>query len=422
MREQQTERKNASAAGRTDRTVLAAEDSRGPRTFPLPFPVSEYESRHTRVKEAMARAGVDVAIVTMPRDFHWLTGTRVDFWAAESPQWEIIWDGEPLGIIRHLEASTHRCCSFLRQWVEYPDEGPVNPYDPVAWTVKTLKAHKLDTKRIGLNLRVLSVEEYQWFKEQLPQAEFVDFRVERIRVRRSPLEIESIRRAVKVNQDALMATIEAMRTGWSEWGVLRHLSQEHARLLGNEYFRSASGSTCCQVGRHMMHMHAIRTPTEMKKQKIKPGDGVWLEPGVFVKEYVGCMIRTVWFGTPPEEVKRAVAATNEALERLVAVLAPGKTAGEVDVVARSFLDAQGFDFQHRSGYMANERWADGGILSLTPNNPLVLETGQVYHCPMHVHLPGIGYVGVSEQVLVTDTGCEVLGDRDRTCPRQLFVK
>lgn len=394
----------------------------GPRTFPLPFPVEEYEQRLARVRQAMAIAQVDVALVTMPRDFHWLTGSRVDFWASESPQWVIIGDSDPIGIVRHLEASTHRCCSILKKWVEYPDEGPINPYDPVGCAVNTLKTLGWGNRKIGLNLRVTSVEEYTRFQELLPAAQFVDFRVERLRVKRSAAELACIRRAVKVNQDALAETIQEMRVGWSEWGILRRISQKHARALGDEYFRSPWGATSCQVGRHMMHMHAIRTPTETRKQRIKPGDGVWLEPGVFVKEYVGCMIRTVWFGEPPGEVRHAVSATAEAFDRLTAVLAPGKTAGEVDAAARDFLTSQGLDFQHRSGYMANEKWLDGGILSLTPQNPLLLEPGHVFHCPIHVHLPGIGYVGVSEQVLITDTGCEVLGDRDRSCPRQLFVK
>ena len=58
-----------------------------PRTFDLPFPREEYEERYTRVRHAMLRAEVDVALVSAPRDFHWLTGGRVDFWASESPQW-----------------------------------------------------------------------------------------------------------------------------------------------------------------------------------------------------------------------------------------------------------------------------------------------------------------------------------------------
>ena len=398
------------------------EREKGPRTFPLPFPLEEYEQRLARVKQAMEAAGVDVALVTMPRDFHWLTGSRVDFWASESPQWVVIGDGEPIGIVRHLEATTHRCCSILKKWAEYWDEGPINPYDPVGCVVNTLKDLGWEGRRIGLNLRVTGVEEYSRFRELLPAAQFTDFRVERLRVKRSAAEIACIRKAVKVNQDALMETIQEIRVGWSEWGILRHISQKHAQALEDEYFRSPWGATSCQIGRHMMHMHAIRTPTEMRKQRIRSGDGVWLEPGVFVKEYVGCMIRTVWFGNPPREVQNAVAATAEAFDRLAAVLAPGKTAGEVDAAARDFLKSQGLDFQHRSGYMANEKWQDGGILSLTPDNPLLLEPGHVFHCPIHVHLPGLGYMGVSEQVLITDTGCEVLGDRDRSCPRQLFVK
>jgi hypothetical protein len=40
---------------------------------------------------------------------------------------------------------------------------------------------------------------------------------------------------------------------------------------------------------------------------------------------------------------------------------------------------------------------------------------------MRVFLPGIGYVGASEQLVVTDTGCEFIGDQS-ICPRQLYVK
>ena len=393
-----------------------------PKTYELPFPPSEYEARQQRVRAAMADARVDACLITSPRDFHWFTGTRVDYWASESPQWAIVWEGEPVGVVRHLEAATHRCCSFLRRWIEYPDEGPINPYDPVGYTAAALKELGLAERRIGVNLRLVSAEELRWFQERLPAAELVDFRVERIRVRRSPAEVECLRRAVKVNQDALADTIAEVEPGWSEWDVLEHVAAGHARRLGDDYFRSASGSTCCQVGRHMMHMHAIRSPHEMKEQKIRRGEGMWIEPGVFLREYVGCMIRTVWFGEPPDLVRRAVDATVEAFDRMIRVLAPGRQADDVDTAARSYLTSHGFDMQHRSGYMSNEKWLDGGILSITPGNPLRLETGQVFHCPMHVHLPGIGYVGTSEQVLVTADGCEVLGDRDRTCSRQLFVK
>jgi Xaa-Pro dipeptidase len=392
-----------------------------PLSYELPFPRSEYEARHARVRKHMALAGVDAVIVTMPRDFSWLTGTRVDYYASESPQWLIVWAGEPVGIVRHLEALTHRCCSFVNEWVEYPDEGPVNPYDPVAYTANTLKRLGLADKRIGFNLRVTPVEEYVRLQELLPEARVVDFRVEQIRVRRTELELDCIRRANNVNRAALVETIEAMEPGWSEWDIVMHLCHGHEKRLGDDYFYSATGATVCQLGEHMLHMHVVRTPAERKQRRVARGDGMWIEPGIFVKTYVGCMIRTVWFGEPPSRVRAALDATHEAFDRLARVIAPGRTAHEVDAVARDYITAAGFDMQHRSGYTANERWSDAGILSLTPGNPLKLEAGQVFHLPMHVFLPGIGYVGSSEQVCVTETGCEILGDTS-VCPRRLYVK
>ncbi len=401
--------------------VRAGESLYSMVNYELPFPPQEYKERYRRVLASMALKGVDVAIVTMPRDFSWLTGTRVDYYAAESPQWLIVWEGEPVAIVRRLELETHRCCSIVKNWVEYPDEGPINPYDPVLYTVNTLKRLGLAQKRIGLNLRVTPVEEHVRLQGLLPKARLVDFRVEGIRVRRSALEIECARRANNVNRTALAATIDALEPGWSEWDIVMHLCKEHEKQLGDEYFYSATGATVCQVGEHMLHMHVVRTPAERKRRRIAAGDGMWIEPGIFVKTYVGCMIRTVWMGEPPQRVREALDVVQEAFDRLVKVLGPGRTAHEVDAVARDFITEKGFDIQHRTGYTANERWTDAGILSLTPGNPLVIESGQVFHCPMHVFLPGIGYVGASEQVLITASGCEVLGDTS-VCPRRLYIK
>jgi Xaa-Pro dipeptidase len=392
-----------------------------PSTYELPFPRSEYEARHDRVRRHMAHAEVDATIVTMPRDFSWLTGTRVDYPAAESPQWVIVWEGEPVGIVRRLEASTHRCCSFIERWVEYPDGGPVNPYDPILYTVHTIERLGLADKCIGINPRVTPIEDYERLKTLLPRARFKDFRVEQIRVCRSEAEVECVRRANNINRATLAETIEAVEPGWSEWDIVMHLCAGHEKRLGEEYFYSATGATVCQVGEHMLQMHVIRTPHERKQKRVARGDGVWIEPGIFVKTYVGCMIRTLWFGEPPQRVRKALDATHEAFDRLARAIAPGRTAHEVDAAARDYLTTAGFEMQHRSGYTANERWTDAGLLSLTPGNPLVLEAGLVLHCPIHVFLPGIGYVGSSEQVVITETGCEILGDQS-VCPRRLYMK
>jgi ectoine hydrolase len=390
-----------------------------PRSFPLPFPEQEFENRLNRVRLAMEREGVDVAIATDPRDFYWLTGSRMKIKTVENPAWVIVWQKEPIGVIRHLEGSTHRCCSILSEWVEYPDEGPINPYDPVLYTTKTLKQHKLDRKVIGLNFRTIALEEFNRFKQLLPEAEFVDFRIEKIRIIKSKLEQACQIEAAKVNQDALIATINEVEPGWSEYDIIARVSELHEQALGDDFELSHS---MIQVGRHVAHMHIKRWPPEQKSEIVKEGDIAYLETGTFVNRYVGSMLRMVSFGEPNPIVQKAVEASIEAVGLAIEATAPGKTAHEVDKAARDYLHGLKLDCQSRIGYGNGLVWSEGMVLSIEPNNPIVLEPGHIFHCIALVHEPGWGYIGVSEQVLVTEDGCEVLADHDRTCPRKLFVR
>lgn len=390
-----------------------------PPTFELPFPRSEFKDRLRRLRQEMQQAEVDVQIVTDPVDFYWLTGTRMGVKGAENPQWAIVWDGETIGVVRHLEASTHRCCSILENWVEYPDEGPVNPYDPLLYTVNTLKNHGLDKKTIGLNFRVNSIEKLMRLKKLLPDAEFRDLRAERIRIIKSKLEQECQFKAAKVNQDALMDTINEMEIGWSERDVMATIFRNHEKSLGKDYEYSRG---MCQVGPHVMHMHITRWPPERAAMKIKSGNILYLEPGTFVKRYVGSMIRMVYFGDPPEHVRRSADASVEALNIAIEATAPGKTSNEVAKPAMDYFKKMGLDCQGRVGYSNGIDWSHGWVMSVEPNNPLVLVPGHIFHYILINYLPGWGYIGASEQVLVTEDGHKVLSERDNTCPRQLFVK
>jgi len=398
---------------------MIEEKIREPPTFKLPFPRSEFKDRLCRLRHGMQLASIDVQIVTDPVDYYWLTGTRMRVKDAENPQWVIVWEGEPIGVVRRLEASTHRCCSILENWVEYIDEGPINPYDPLLYAVKTLKELGLDKKTIGLNFRVNSIETLNRLKKLLPDAEFRDFRTERIRIVKSKLEQDCQFKAAKANQDALMDTINEMEVGWSEREVMETIFRNHEKYLGKDYEWSRG---MCQVGPHVMHMHITRWPPEREAMKIKKGHIIYLEPGTFVKRYVGSMIRMVSFGEPPAHVRRSAEASIEALNIAIEATAPGKTSHEVAKSAMDYFNKMGLDCQGRVGYSNGIDWSHGWVLSVEPNNPLVLVPGHIFHYILINYLPNWGYIGFSEQVLVTEDGHEVLADRNRTCPRQLFIK
>jgi len=389
------------------------------RTFELPFPLSEYKDRLRRVRQGMQLAGVDVQIVLDPRDHYWLTGTRIVGEQGPGDNQLIIWDGDPIMVVRLLESSAHMYAAWIKDWVTYRDEGPINPYDPMKKLAETLKEHGLDKKRIGINFRLATLQNYNRLRKLLPDAEFSDFRVDMIRIIKSKLEQECQFKAAKVNQDALMATINEMEVGWSERDIESTIAGYHEKYLGKDYEFS---ETLCMVGQSALHMHQARFEGEKAAEKIKKGDIVYIEPGAFVKRYVGSLIRMVSFGDPPAHVRRSAEASIEALNRAIEATAPGKTSHEVAKPAMDYFKKMGLDCQGRVGYSNGINWSQANVMSIEPNNPLILVPGHIFHYILINDLPGWGYIGASEQVLVTEDGHEVLADRDRTCPRQLFVK
>ena len=390
-----------------------------PKRYELPFPLSEYKDRLRRVREAMERAGVDVVVMDDPQDLHWLTGTRVEKEQTRGDNQLIIWDGDPIMVVRHLEASAHKYSSWIDNWLEYLDEGPVNPYDPMKKVAEALKEHGLDRKKIGLNFRVVTLYNHRRLKDLVPNAEIRDFRVENIRIIKSKLEQDCQFKAAKVNQDALMATINEMQIGWSQQEIEDSVARYHAKYLGSDYEETR---ILCMIGQDLLQMHRLVRGAEKREAKIRKGDIVYIEPGAFVKRYAGTMIRMISFGEPPAHVRKSCEASIEALNRAIAATAPGRTSHEVDKASRDYFAKMGLDCQGRIGYSCGIDWAEGGVMSIEPNNPLVLVPGHIFHYISINFLPGWGYMGVSEQVLVTEDGHEVLADRDRTCERNLCVK
>ena len=87
------------------------------------------------------------------------------------------------------------------------------------------------------------------------------------------------------------------------------------------------------------------------------------------------------------------------------------------------LEGEGWgDFNRiRSGYSIGisfpPDWGEGHILSLRAGEPRVLAPGMVFHLVPSLLIPGVGGFGVSDTVLVTESGCECLTQH----PRELVV-
>ena len=153
----------------------------------------------------------------------------------------------------------------------------------------------------------------------------------------------------------------------------------------------------------------------------KAGQLVHMDQGVVLNEYISDIQRT-WYLQPagekgiPEPVQRAFDAVRGAILAAAAVLKPGVQGWVVDDAARQFIIAAGYpEFQHATGHHIGRTVHDGSTL-LGPrwerygNTPYgLVEAGNCFTLELGAPVPGYGFVGLEEDVLVTESGVEWLG-------------
>jgi Xaa-Pro aminopeptidase len=122
----------------------------------------------------------------------------------------------------------------------------------------------------------------------------------------------------------------------------------------------------------------------------------------------------------PEDVRRAWEACWAALDAGAAILKPGVAGWEVDTAARETLAQAGYpEYQHALGHQLGRVAHDGSTL-LGPRwdrygqSPFgLVEVGNVFTLELGTPVPGRGYIGLEEDVLVTEAGLEWLSKPQR---------
>ena len=117
---------------------------------------------------------------------------------------------------------------------------------------------------------------------------------------------------------------------------------------------------------------------------------------------------------PPESVRRAFATVRGAIEAGAAALKPGVHGYQVDAAARRVVVDAGYpEFKHGLGHGLGRAVHDGGTMlgprwekyGKTPEG--VVEPGNVFTLELGVPTDA-GYIGLEEDVLVTEQGCSFL--------------
>lgn len=236
----------------------------------------------------------------------------------------------------------------------------------------------------------------------------------RLRGRKTPSEVEAIRRAVTTTERLFAEVGERIQPGVREVDLAAYL---HGRLreLGLGTAWHPAFDPIVNTGPDSVVGHAA--PSDLA---VAPGHLVHLDFGVKQEGFCSDLQR-MWYvpepgeREPPEAVQRVWQAVRAALLAGAEALRPGAQGWEVDAAARAALTAHGLpEYRHAFGHHLGRVAHDGATIlgprweryGRTPYG--VVEAGNVFAIELGAPVEGRGWIYLEEDVLVMEQGVEWL--------------
>jgi Xaa-Pro aminopeptidase len=267
--------------------------------------------------------------------------------------------------------------------------------------------------RLGFDDATLSVARHRKLLELLPPAwELVPCAgvVEALRAVKEAGEIERIRAASELADEALRRVLETGVVGRTERDVAIEL-ELRMRRLGAE---APSFPSIVAAGAHAALPHA-----EPRDDEIPPDVLLTVDWGARNDGYCSDCTRTFATGEAiSDEARQVYELVLRAQERGLGALMAGPTGREVDAVAREVIEdaGQGEHFGHGLGHGVGLEVHEGPRLSRTAGEQPLL-AGNVVTVEPGVYLPGRFGVRIEDLVAVAEGGSEVL----TSVPKSLTV-
>ena len=304
-------------------------------------------------------------------------------------------------------------CSFVRgtgeihlnsTWDEgIPEEIPHENLYGFAWNPMTLVGvlqgiKGADTvRRIGTD--ALTPTFAKLLPMAFPQAEFVDGEQAMRAARRikTPEEIEALRRALTVAQEALSKGVAEVAPGSTE-----------QQLAGVILQAEAAGGVSTPATQDAAWVTSKEHPWRRDSDgTVRAGDLVALSAGVLADGYVAEIARTVCVGAPTEAGRALYQRRNALWQKLIEACRPGNSASALlDAYERAGEQLPAMPVAHGLGLGFDPPVVTPHLRATAQRD--VLEEGMVLALTAYVWQQGVGAVFTRDAVVIRADGPEVL--------------
>ncbi len=361
---------------------------------------TQLAARHARVRETLDTLSVDAMIVTTSANIRYLSNHVGS-----------------AGVLVLTRDATHLLVDFrYRDAVKMLQESPAACPDLRVWDVpgsydEALLAclEEIGSAVVGFEAAHVTVSKHEWWRKTVEARHLaLTFRstervVEQARVIKDVAEMATLRDAARRIADVADAAFRGVRAGVSE----RHVADVIETAMRAAGYERAAFDTIVGAGPNgaLPHYRA-------GERLLAAGDLVVLDFGGVLDGYCCDLTRTVAIGSPSPEARQLYAAVHDAQQAALAAVRPGVETTAVDAAARKVLEDRGLGaaFGHGTGHgLGLDVHEEPRITWPRADVPSVLlEPGMVFTIEPGAYLSGFGGVRIEDDVLVTETGSEVL--------------
>lgn len=375
-----------------------------------------FNIRLNNLRKEMYKKHLRACLIWDPDNQYYLSGFRAISYSR--PIMTLVTPEQTELIIPELEelhaikqANVDHICVYYEQMDKMNRE--IHYKDHLTKRLKSLPANS----RIGIEAAVLPSDVYTYIKEIGLIPINIGQKLIEMRSIKEEREIEYLKTAGSLSDEAIEASLKHARSGISELEFDSYGDKRLLEIASEKFANERIGYedwTCSGVKRSTMpHLYS-------STRKFADGDVVIHSRQVWFNGYRAENERTFFIGNPTEKQKDLLKLAIEAQQVGMEMIRPGITAKEVDIATYKIFKKAGY------GEYVNHRVGHGLGLSeheephLRFDNDLVLREGMVYTIEPGIYVPGSGGYRHSDTVILTTNGSYSITQYPRDIDHLMF--
>ena len=351
--------------------------------------MSDYMKRRIqRLREELKRLHLDGILITNRPNRYYLSG----FTGSSALLYITMEKAQLITDFRYLEQASNQCPEF--EVIDQGTEGLIKT------AIKL--AEKDAIKTIGFESEHVSYSTYLVLKEH-GNFEFLPTKyiVEKIRQIKDHKELEKMRQAAKIADDAFSEIIPFIKENYPKGLTEREIALKLESLMKEKGASKTSFDSIVAAGAKSSLPHA-----EPDQNTLKYGDFLVMDFGCVFEGYCSDMTRTIVLGEATTKHKEIYETVLKAQLEALNAIRGGVEGKKVDKVARDIITEAGYGqfFGHGLGHAVGIEIHENPRFS--PGETNIIEEGMVITVEPGIYIPGFGGVRIEDMVMIKNEGIE----------------